>query len=257
MSIQDMLDHPEFMQRIFHPRKQRTATPDGARDYDIPVSGNASLGARWYIGDAAWPTVLAFHGNGEIVSDYDDIARMYHQIRLNLFMTDYRGYGWSTGSPTLSTYYTDADAVADFALRTIRAESPSAPVFLFGRSLGSGPASHLAATRADAFAGVVLESGFADIVPLLELLGIPPGAHAAELSELYSNHLKLRHTTLPVLILHGADDFLIPPEHARRNFQAVPHAHKRLEIITGAGHNDILMYSRQYFGALQEFTERP
>src|SRR5262249_16934774 len=87
--------------RIFYPCRKRTAPPARAFDYDIPVAPDVTVGARWHRFDALEPSVLAFHGNGETVSDYDDIAVGWHGVGFNFFMVDYRGYGWSGGTPTL------------------------------------------------------------------------------------------------------------------------------------------------------------
>lgn len=53
------------------------------------------------------PTLLFFHGNGEIVEDYDDIAQIYLKLGINFLPVDYRGYGRSTGSPTVTAMMRD------------------------------------------------------------------------------------------------------------------------------------------------------
>lgn len=258
-TMDEILDSPDFDGRLFFSRRDRTRTPPGAIDYDIPVAPGITLGARWHITNLQKPTVLAFHGNGETVSDYDAIAQAYANIGLNLFMTDYRGYGWSGGAPTLRGYRDDPERVAEFffiqleresAARGVRAPRP----LLFGRSLGSGPASALAAAHSDRFCGLILESGFADIRPVLALFRIHAGAQTDALHQQFSNSLKLKANRLPALILHGADDDLLPPENARENFAAIAHNRKELLLIPDVGHNNLLARADLYFGAIDRFV---
>ena len=238
--------------RVFHPRPGAKTTPAMARDFDIPVDEDVVIGARWFVFDESWPTILFFHGNGEIVSDYDDIAPAYKNVKLNLFIADYRGYGWSTGHPSFRNYYSDALTIADFFLEQIGPRAP-APLIM-GRSLGSGPASVIATRKSERFAGLILESGFGDLLPLMELFQIDLGEHAKAVQSAFSNHLKLEKLKLPALILHGQFDNLIPPVAAKQNFAHIPHDKKTLKILVGVGHNDIFRQFQEYLAAIDTFN---
>jgi pimeloyl-ACP methyl ester carboxylesterase len=96
-----VFDSPEFNARLFFPRPDRGPPPPGARDLFVDVPG-ARLHLRWHT--AATPAravVLLFHGNGEVVADYDDLADHYAAAGAELVVVDFRGYGASTGVPTL------------------------------------------------------------------------------------------------------------------------------------------------------------
>ncbi|WP_437586670.1 alpha/beta hydrolase [Sorangium sp. So ce1000] len=247
---------------IFYPRQVRTSPPAGATDYDIPVAPGVTLGARWHLSDPSHPTVLAFHGNGETVPDYDDIAGAWQEIGLNLVIVDHRGYGWSGGQPSLRALHEDPLKVADFFERELAEKSRAAGLdrpptpLLFGRSLGSSPASRIAAHRGDAYRALLLESGFSDVRYLLALFEIDLGDLRDEAHRHFSNPELLRHVEIPVLVLHGARDRLLPPDHARENHAAVPHERKALHLIDGAGHNDILLFAPAYFGAIRAFLQK-
>ena len=66
------------------------------------------MGARFYASERSRPTLLYFHGNGEIASDHDDIAPLDHEIGLNLFVAEFRGYGSSGGRPSVAGLIADA-----------------------------------------------------------------------------------------------------------------------------------------------------
>ena len=67
------LDQPGVLQYLFHPRQEAASNPPpGAIDHDIQVDEDISVGARFHLAEASDPNILFFHGNGEIVSDYDN-----------------------------------------------------------------------------------------------------------------------------------------------------------------------------------------
>src|SRR5262245_53443537 len=107
-----LIDRTPVSIPIFHPRPDRSQAPPGATDHLVEVAPGVSLAARHYLADASYPTILYFHGNGEVVADHDDIAAFYHAIRLNLFVVDYRGYGRSGGRPSFSALIEDAHPIA-------------------------------------------------------------------------------------------------------------------------------------------------
>ncbi len=254
-AVWTILDARDYSGTLFHPRPASRTPPVDARDFSIPVAKDVALGARWHRFFSDAPTILFFHGNGEVLSDYDDIAPVFREIGLNLFVVDFRGYGWSTGRPSLQGLKEDGPRVADFFLEEIsRDQGGRAPrPFIMGRSLGSAPACEIALSHGDFFAGLILESGFASVLPLLELLGIADGLPEAAVDELFSNHRKLARLKIPALFLHGDQDNLIPPVHAYDNHAHIPHDHKTLRIIPAASHNDLMLFG-DYFGAIQDFV---
>jgi len=68
------VDQPYFLQMLFYPRPDFTRPPDYAWDLFADTKDGARLAARFYSGGEQWPWILYFHGNGEVASDYDDLA---------------------------------------------------------------------------------------------------------------------------------------------------------------------------------------
>jgi hypothetical protein len=111
------LDVPEVLLRLFHPRPELGLFNPltSAQEILIPVHPGVAIGGRFYAAGATEPTLLFFHGNGEIVADYEDLGMLYVQRGLNFFPVDYRGYGRSTGTPTVTTMMHDCNAIFAFA----------------------------------------------------------------------------------------------------------------------------------------------
>ncbi len=167
------LDHPGILAYIFHPRmSMRPAGPD---DILIPVADDVDVGACFHVAGKKAPTLLFFHGNGEIVSDYDDLGPLYTRLGINFFVVDYRGYGWSTGTPTVSDMMADSHRIMDFVIQWCRNQGFRA-LSGHGRSLGSAAAIELAAARSSEVDTLIVESGFAATESLLRALGIDPAA---------------------------------------------------------------------------------
>jgi alpha-beta hydrolase superfamily lysophospholipase len=195
--------------------------------------------------------LLLFHGNGEIVSDYDESAAEFAGAGVDLVVVDFRGYGRSTGTPTLRS--TIADAVP--VLEQVRARV-GAPLVVMGRSLGSACANELYGRSPEGVRGFVLESGFADLDALIRRRGLtPPGRLTSEERATFDPLPKLQRGTAPLLVLHGADDELIEASEARRAHGAAGTSDKQLVLVPEHGHNDLSL-SPVYWEALAAFVAR-
>ena len=248
-----VIDRPEILQFMFYPRTDWVPPPPGAFDYSISVGEDVSISCRFFICSKDSPSILYFHGNGEVVSDYNWTAPLYHQEGINLFVAEYRGYGSSTGFPTFSDMIKDAHTVFDSFRQILSSEGYSRNQYVMGRSLGSHSAVEIASHYQNHIQGLILESGFAGISRLVERL-----SHVEDYSRLKDTetaHLeKIRSISLPVLVIHGDCDELVPPIHATHFYDTVGAEDKRLVTIPGASHNDIMMIGKeQYFNAIREF----
>jgi hypothetical protein len=250
-----LFDRAGIAQQIFFPRPDPSTPPPGATDLLVALADGTKLGARWYRAPGSTGTVLYFHGNGEVASDHDGIARFYHQVGLDLLVVEFRGYGRSTGRPSFAALVDDGGQVAAWFHALLDSEATSGRRYVMGRSLGSHPALEIAANAADGLSGVIIESGAAMIRRLASRL-VGGAVQTDELEALIAAHeAKLRRIALPVLILHGQWDELVPFSQAEALHGLLPPGQSRLVPIPGAGHNDILYAGlEQYFAAIAEFT---
>jgi pimeloyl-ACP methyl ester carboxylesterase len=251
-----LLDRRGLARGIFYPRRDMSRPPPGATDHHIEVEDGIRVACRFYPLNRSRPALLFFHGNGEIASDYDMIAPVYHEIGANLFVVDYRGYGGSDGVPGFASLIADAHPVLARFHMLLDEEGFTAERFAMGRSLGSLPAAELAATAPERLAGLVIESGAPDLVRLRQRMGVDESD--AEITELIEAHAaRLTPIRLPVLQIHGEWDEIIPLEHGLAFHEQLTTDDKQLVIIPGAGHNDIGWVGRErYFEALARFIAR-
>ena len=189
------------------------------------------------------PVIVHFHGNAETVADMDGLVALYRGAGCSVLAVDFRGYGWSTGTPSLVTLTSDAAAIMHHLPKILRnAGLQGAPCLLAGRSLGSACAIELAARFEESFVGLILESA---VMNLLELPMVAEALGAklvASLPDPFLNAAKLaRLKGLRVLMLHGLEDDLVPSSQAETLFEAcgVTAEQKELCLIAGCGHDDL------------------
>lgn len=249
-----LLDRDGVSAQIFFPRPDPSPTPAGATDYSVDVGDGVSIAARRYEIDAHGPTIVYFHGNGEVVGDHDYIAPLYHSIGANLFVFEFRGYGRSTGTPTIGHLVADGAVCGKRALELLDADGFDGPRLVMGRSLGANPALEVAA-RVSGYCGLILESGAGNVVRFVRRLGLQP---SAEMDRLVAAHeAKLATITMPTLIIHGLADDLVPVDNALATADLLTASTVTTELVEGAGHNDLLLVDPgRYIAAIARLVDR-
>jgi len=236
-------DHPEITDFLFHPRTDWAPLTSGhsAQSVLIPVEKDIVVGASLHIFGKTSANMLFFHGNGEIVADYNDMGHLYTDMGINFLPVDYRGYGRSTGMPKVTTMMRDCHVVFDYMKNWLREGQYTGPFIVMGRSLGSASAIELASNYKDQIDGLIIESGFALAAPLLRLLGINMKALGIKEEEGFRNIDKIRTYDRPTLIIHAEYDHIISFKEGQLLFDACSAEDKRLLRVLGANHNDIFL----------------
>lgn len=259
MSDYSLLDDTNVVSVLFHPRKesQSIAWPDNVQHLLIPVSSDVALGAAFHHTDKKAPVILFFHGNGEIVADYNEIGMLYTREKINFFPVDYRGYGRSSGRPGVAAMVADSLKVFDFTQKWMADNSYTGNLVVMGRSLGSACALEIAARRQNNFAGLIIESGFARMLPLLRLLGLAPERLGLSEEIGFQNINKISDYNKALLVIHAEYDHIIPFADGRELFDACPSADKRFLKIDQADHNTIFYYGFEpYLREVKSFLDR-
>lgn len=188
-------------------------------------------------------TLLLSHGNAEDLGDDRFGLEELRRAGFNVFAYDYEGYGTSDGKPSEQAAYRDENAAYDYLTATLGI--PPQNIILYGRSVGSGPAVHIAARRPAA--GLILQSPFVSAFRVLTRIPLLP-------FDKFPNYKDIRRVHSPLLIIHGDSDTVIAPWHGKKLFQLANEPKKYLSIPK-ANHNDLEMVGgKVYYAALQEFA---
>ncbi len=254
-----LLDRPEVLAAIFHPRAELGPAPvdEHINDHSIQVEKEIRVGARFHLASSTAANLLFFHGNGEVAADYDQLGTLYNNLGINLLAVDYRGYGRSNGRPTVSSMMADSHTIFEYVRSWMEASGYRGPLIVMGRSLGSAPALELVSAKGDQIDGLIIESGFAFAAPLLRLLGVNPDELGFDEAHGFSNLEKIRMYQGPTLIIHAEYDHIIPFSDGMALFKASTAQDKSLLKIENANHNDIFMRSLDaYMQAIQRLAGR-
>jgi pimeloyl-ACP methyl ester carboxylesterase len=251
-------DRPEILTVLFHPRTEwhPFQSEKVGEEVLVPVEEDVVVGAKFHLAEKTSPNILFFHGNGEIAADYGDIGQLYLRSGINFLPVDYRGYGRSTGKPTITNMMRDAHRIFDYVINWLAKNGYKGPFIMMGRSLGSASALELAANYDGQIDGLIIESGFAYVGPLLGLLGINMESLGIPEAEGFRNVHKIRTFRKPTLIIHAENDHIIPFAEGQALYEACSATDKRLLKIPGANHNDIFLRGMlEYMKALVELVK--
>jgi hypothetical protein len=232
------------------PTQYAKATPSNVgipfEDLRIPVGGSEWIHCWWI--PAASPSdrvLLVFHGNGYVLDQgfsgksTNEVEFIpLHGLGLNLLLVDYRGYGSSSpGMPNEKRVFEDARAA--YAYLTTQRNVPSRNIILFGRSIGTGPATELAREHPDA-GGLILISPFTSLPDAAKAIWYLNAFPIRFLSHnRFDNLSRIESVHVPVFIAVGTNDDLTPPAMDQALFQKANEP-KRLYLAPGAEHNDMI-----------------
>lgn len=249
------LDRPEVLSYMFPGYRTDSPPPENAIDYSIPVDDDLSLGARFHPADnQQGPIILFFHGNGEVAADYDDFAPGFTTLGINFIVVDYRGYGKSTGKPSATALLKDSHIVLDWVKNWKNEKAFTGPLIIMGRSLGSAAAIELVSQNDADIAGLVIESGFAYTMPVLEALGVNISELGLSEEDGFRNDEKMFDIDKSTYIMHAQFDEIIPLSSAETLMSNCTARGKKFSVIPGAGHNNIIQkVGRMYFEEIAGF----
>jgi uncharacterized protein len=199
-------------------------TPDGAR---VLVWQAAAKPGR--------PTMLYFHGNAGSLETRNERIKKYMARGLGVFMMTYRGFGGSAGSPSEASNVADAKLAYD---ALVASGVPAEDIIVYGESLGTAVAVQVAGARK--VAGVVLDAPYTSMVDLAAL-HYPAIPGRWFMTDRYETWRHIKDVTVPLLILHGEEDNIVPVSEGREVFD-LANAPKEIKTFPGAGHADHYLF---------------
>lgn len=254
-----LFDVPDLLNVLFHPRTEhRPPSSDlSVTDLLFDITDGVRIGARFHSAGLHDPIILFFHGNGEIASDYDDLGPLFTDRALNFIVCDYRGYGLSTGQPTVSHMMGDCHILFEKIVSFLRTKGYQGRIIVMGRSLGSASALEIASAYPEKTDALIIESGFAYIMPLLRLLGLfkPINGVCEEAGPM--NAEKIKSIQVPTLVIHAQYDHIIPFSDGETLFRHSASDDKKFLEIKGADHNTIFYKGlKEYIQAICEIADK-
>lgn len=200
----------------------------GTREIELGVASGISSGAFWLTSptlgntfpclwvpyDASDRVMLYLHGNGSTIWDMQSSLEEYaRKLRMSVVAMEYPGYGPASGRPSEATI----DDAVQVTFEHLTHSLGFAPdnIVIMGRSIGTGPATRLAANMCKAStppAALALQSAYMSIAAIVRgLMGRWGQIAATIMFDRWESIKTMPGIKCPVLFLHGKEDCLIPP----------------------------------------------
>jgi len=229
--------------QIYLPPERSLPVITGGLTLKTP-SGTTISALYWPPTRAHGQTILYSHGNAEDLFSLQNTLVDFQTLGFGVLAYDYPGYGQSEGKPSERGVYEAIDAAYDYL--TGVAAIPPYNILVYGRSLGGGPSVDLAAR--EPIGALILDATFVSIYRVVTRIPLIP-------FDKFRNLAKMRRVKAPLLIFHGTEDTIIPLWHGQALYDATPSPLKQIEIIQGAGHNDLQqVMGDRFWQVFKDFT---
>ncbi|MEL6602230.1 MAG: alpha/beta fold hydrolase [Cyanobacteria bacterium J06614_10] len=242
---------------IFRPLPHLINTPAEAgvayEDVWIPVGKGEDKLHGWWLPNPGSDRVFMFcHGNYGNISYNTERIRFHHSLGFSVFAFDYRGYGLSTGAPP-SEEKTYEDAEAAWHYLTAQRQIAPEKITVCGHSMGGAIAIDLA-SRHPEMANLIVKSTFTTMKDAVDERGLYRMFPIETLlSHPFDSLSKVHALQMPVLYVHGEQDFDVPAKFSKALFAATPEP-KQIWLAPEADHNNIsARYGDTYGAVIQEF----
>lgn len=218
--------------QIFNPQKKMEGDPSLAglafEDVTFYAEDGCRLSGWWVPRDDARGAVVYCHGNAGNISGRIDVIKGLHDLGLQVFIFDYRGYGQSSGLPHEKGIYRDARAAYE-VVRARYEDAEQPPVMIYGASLGGPVAVNLATEKP--CRALVLEGSFTSAIAVGERW-FPMLPIRLIASQHFDALTKIRALNIPLLVAHSPHDQVIPFDMGNELFTAAP-GPKRFVSLNG------------------------
>ncbi len=236
---------------LYHPYKQIVETPGSIslayEDIYFTADDGVRLNGWWVPASISKGTVLFCHGNAGNISFLLDTIRLYHEMKLNVFVFDYRGFGKSGGVPSEEGTYRDAAAAWQYLVR-LRKINPG-NMAVVGRSLGGPIAAWLCQTRTPG--ALVLESTFTRAADVA-LHHYPMAPAELIFGDTYNTVGFLTRIRCPILVVHSPEDEIIPYKLGEKLYKLVQ-GPKEFLLIHGSHNSGFMESMNQYVSGFGRF----
>lgn len=238
---------------LYHPYKEIPETPtnSGIKYEDVNFkTDDGKLLNGWFVpAKDAKVTVLYCHGNAGNIYHRLHKVKFFHEMGVNFFIFDYRGYGKSTGNPSEKGLYKDAQAAYDYIIS--RSDVDKNKIVVYGKSLGGPVAADLCLHKKAS--ALILEGSFASVALRAQQL-YPFLPMKLLITQKYDAMDKVKNIHIPKLIAHGRRDEVISFRHGEILF-GVAAEPKQFLPFDGGHNDDTYVTSVAYKEVLQKFLK--
>ncbi len=202
------------------------------REHFIEMEDGAMINALHFERDNSKGLILYFHGNAGSLRRWGEVVEPFVELGFEVLIVDYRGYGKSRGKRTYQKMLSDADKLYAFALELTDEKN----LILYGRSLGSSFASHLAGKNNPS--KLILETPFFSLGDIAKRV-VPFFPQNYLLRFNFKNYESLKDAECSIYIFHGTDDNVVPIESGEKLYKTLNSDQASFIVVQGGEHNNL------------------
>ena len=203
--------------------------------------GGAQIHALHFFSPQPKGVILYFHGNAGSLAGWGEVGRAFTNLGYDILIPDYRGYGKSNGKISQAALFSDARLCYDY----LKEKYPAEDIIIFGRSIGTGVASHLASQVPARF--LILETPFYSLsqiaksyfpfLPVNLLIRYP-----------LASHKYLQSVETPIYIFHGLKDEIVSYASGKRLEESLKGKNVEMITIPHGNHNNLAQFEKYWEG---------
>ena len=208
-----------FYQRslLYHPNENNYSGDNltvKVEKVKVQTSDNLKLNGWFHKKNLSdYKTIIYFHGNAGTLDNRIHKLNHFKDIDVNFLIIAWRGFSGNEGKPTEDGLYIDGKSAVNWVLEQgIKEEN----IVLYGESLGTGITLEIAQNKN--FAGVILETPFTSMVDAAKNF-YPYIPVNLLLKDRYENEKKVRSINIPIMIMHGEKDTIVPFSMGKKSFE--------------------------------------
>ncbi len=210
------------------------------------VDNETTVHAIHFFAENPKGVILYFHGNAGSLDSWGEVADDFVKMNYDVLISDFRGFGKSSGKMSETNFNQDAQMLYDFLLEKYDANR----ITIFGRSLGTGVAVDLASKNNAK--RLILETPFANFADLAQSrFKIFPVKALLKFG--FYNKDKMEKVDYPVYIFHGTNDEVIPFSHAKE-LESVLKPGSTFTTIQFGSHNNLFTFE-EYWTKIKAILE--
>ena len=216
--------------------------PDPLEDMTVSVMDRVEIHCWYRVKNSQLPWIIFYHGNGENLQTLwlAGMFEEFEKLDTNYLAVEYPGYGNSSGSAQEKTLLQSAQVVVE----KIQNEFKPKSIVLFGWSLGAAVAVQTAVKPTSGISSLILASPWRSLEAIAKE-HYPDWMVSLLLTEQYDSFTMAPQISIPVLVIHGSRDEIIPVQHGRQLSQQFSKLWQFLEIPQ-AHHGDLLAFPQTW-----------
>ena len=180
----------------------------------IPTPDNLELNGWFHKKNLSnYKTIIYFHGNAGTLDNRIHKLNHFEDLEVNFLIIAWRGFSGNKGKPTEDGLYIDGESAVNWVMEQGVEEKN---IVLYGESLGTGITSEIAQNKN--FAGVILETPFTSMKDAAKKF-YPYIPISILLKDRYENEKKIMNINIPIMIMHGEKDTIVPFSMGKKIFE--------------------------------------